>query len=91
MICPSCKKVYGDENVFCIECGTRLVDDLFENPMERFSSRVKSSNKSRVERPVRENQYIPSNDNKLDVLIVQNKHLIKQNKRIIELLEKISS
>lgn len=89
MICPSCKKVYSDDNVFCIECGTRLVNDN-ETPIERFSTRVKSSKNNRPKRPKAHNQNIPSNDNKLDVLIIQNKQLIKQNKRIIELLEKIS-
>ena len=32
-----------------------------------------------------------SNDNKLDILIIQNKELIKQNNRIIELLEKLAN
>ena len=31
-----------------------------------------------------------SHDNKMDILILQNKELIKQNNRIIELLEKLT-
>ena len=90
MICPSCKKVYNNDDVFCVECGTRLINEN-ETPIERFSTRVKSSkNNNHVEKPKTKRNYIPPNDNKLDILIIQNKELIKQNKRIIELLEKIA-
>ena len=87
MICPSCKKIYCDDDVFCVDCGTRLVNDN-ETPIERFSTRVKSSKNNN--KSVKKERYIPPNDNKMDVIIMQNKELIKQNKKIIELLEKIA-
>lgn len=96
MICPNCKKVYGNDDVYCVTCGTRLVENIIPsdkgNPMERFSTRVKKS-KPKEDNPVKANpQYkeISSTDNKLDVLILQNKELIRQNNRIIELLEKLN-
>ncbi len=27
MICPKCNKTYGDENKFCIDCGSELVNE----------------------------------------------------------------
>ena len=30
MKCPKCNKVYSEENVFCVDCGTRLIDDDIE-------------------------------------------------------------
>ena len=27
MICPNCHKTYDDGNVFCVECGVRLVHE----------------------------------------------------------------
>ena len=27
MICPKCNKTYGEENKFCIDCGSELVDE----------------------------------------------------------------
>jgi hypothetical protein len=96
MICPNCRKVYNNDDVYCVACGARLVEEVIPsnsgNPMERFSSRVKKS-KPKEDTSVKVNpqfREISSTDNKLDVLILQNKELIKQNNRIIELLEKLT-
>ena len=82
MFCPECHKVYSNNNVFCVECGTKLVDnsgDIQKSPIERLSSRVKNSS-------------MDSNataDLKIDVLMKQNEEIIKQNKHIILLLERL--
>ena len=96
MICPNCKKTYTEDNVFCVDCGTRLVYEnnvkTKETPIERFSNRVKTSKPKTEEYPnkPKDNRIELSNsDNKLDVIIQQNRELIKQNKRIIDLLEKL--
>ena len=93
MYCPRCKKYYNDDNVFCVDCGTRLeVEKSGENPMERFSTRVKSSKpKTNDYKKDNSKKYkeISNTDNKLDTIIFQNRELIKQNKRIIELLERL--
>ena len=103
MKCPNCNKVFSEDNVFCVDCGTRLIDDKTEikqgNPIERFSTRVKTSKpknepkaepksepKVEVDTEIKE---IPD-DNKLDILILQNRELIRQNNKIIELLEKLA-
>ena len=95
MKCPKCNKVYSEDNVFCVNCGTRLIDE--ENnlkpgtPIERFSTRVKTSKPKEVPKPKTDYEFkgtIPD-DNKLDILILQNRELIKQNNKIIELLEKL--
>ena len=43
-------------------------------------------NQNPTKKPINE---LSTTDQKLDVLILQNKELIKQNKRIIELLERL--
>ena len=95
MKCPKCNKVYSEDNVFCVNCGTRLIDE--ENnlkpgtPIERFSTRVKTSKPKEVPKPKTDSEFkgaIPE-DNKLDILILQNRELIKQNNKIIELLERL--
>ena len=113
MKCPKCNKVYSEENVFCVDCGTRLVDDDSDlkqgNPIERFSTRVKTTKpKSEAKpksEPKNESKSEPKSEpkvevdseikeipdeNKLDILILQNRELIKQNNKIIELLEKLA-
>ena len=107
MKCPNCNKVYSEENVFCVDCGTRLVDDDSElkqgNPIERFSTRVKTSKPKNEPEPKSEPKSEPKgepkvdpeireilDENKLDILILQNREMIKQNNRIIELLEKLT-
>lgn len=93
MICPKCHETYDDGSVYCVACGTRLVfqdPKVKSSPMERHSSRFKSSkpgNEPKVNPQHKKN--IPG-DNKMDILIMQNKELIKQNNRIIELLEKLT-
>ena len=95
MYCPKCHKIYADDNVFCVDCGTRLVNAVKDvkpaNPIERHSSRFKTQvNKSEAE--VNENpqkRSVPSPQDKIDILVLQNKELIRQNNRIIELLEKL--
>lgn len=97
MYCPKCKRTYNDDNIYCVECGTRLVKDRRskpdETPIKRFSNRVKTS-KPQADETITQNQAKPrqmsSTDQKLDVLILQNKELIDQNKKIIELLEKLA-
>lgn len=103
MKCPNCNKVYSEDNVFCVDCGTRLIDENSDlkqgTPIERFSTRVKTSKpknepkaepksepKVEVDTEIKE---IPD-DNKLDILILQNRELIRQNNKIIELLEKLA-
>ena len=107
MKCPNCNKVYSEENVFCVDCGTRLIDDDIElkegNPIERFSTRVKTSKPKNEPEPKSEPKSEPKgepkvdpeireilDENKLDILILQNREMIKQNNRIIELLEKLT-
>lgn len=96
MICPNCHKTYDDGNVFCVECGVRLLPESMksniQNPMERHSSRFKSS-KPKAEAEIPSNKpsiELSPSDQKLDILIMQNKELIRQNNRIIELLEKFN-
>lgn len=99
MICPKCKRIYEDGNVYCVECGTRLRREKpsknEETPIKRFSNRVKTSKPQMEEETVNQNptkkpiNELSTTDQKLDVLILQNKELIKQNKRIIELLERL--
>ena len=94
MYCPKCHKSYDDGNVFCVNCGTRLLegegDDRQSNPIERHSSRFKTPNsKSEVKVNPHSRPLSPPND-KMDILILQNKELIRQNNRIIELLEKLT-
>ena len=97
MICPKCKRRYSEGNVYCVECGTRLRREKHskneETPIRRFSNRVKTS-KPQADETITQNQAKPrqmsSTDQKLDVLILQNKELIDQNKKIIELLEKLA-
>ena len=94
MICPKCHEVYDDGSVYCEDCGTRLIRENVQNkhetPIERFSTRVKTS-KPKVEKNEKiEYEQSNLNDNKMDILILQNKELIKQNDRIIELLEKLT-
>ena len=100
MICPKCKKRYDDDNVYCVECGTRLRRERpvkqEETPIKRFSNRVKTSN-SQKEEPVNQNppkrllKESSTTDQKLDIIILQNKELIDQNKKIIELLENLEN
>ena len=96
MICPNCHKTYDNGNVYCVECGVRLVPESMkanvQNPMERHSSRFKSS-KPKTEDEVPSNKpciELSSSDQKLDIMIMQNKELIRQNNRIIELLERLN-
>ena len=53
MKCPNCNKVYSEDNVFCVDCGTRLIDDETKikqgTPIERFSTRVKTSSKPKTD------------------------------------------
>ncbi|WP_295593174.1 hypothetical protein [uncultured Methanobrevibacter sp.] len=103
MKCPNCNKVYSEDNVFCVDCGTRLIDDETEikqgTPIERFSTRVKTSSKPKTD-PQHKSEPQPNDipkfkevndDDKLDILIIQNRELIRQNNRIIELLEKLAN
>lgn len=103
MKCPNCNKMYSEDNVFCVDCGTRLIDDETEikqgTPIERFSTRVKTSSKPKTD-PQHKSEPQPNDipklkevndDDKLDILIIQNRELIRQNNRIIELLEKLSN
>ena len=103
MKCPNCNKVYSEDNVFCVDCGTRLIDDETEikqgTPIERFSTRVKTSSKPKTD-PQHKSEPHPNDipkfkevndDDKLDILIIQNRELIRQNNRIIELLEKLAN
>ena len=101
MFCPKCKEVYDDGSVFCVSCGTRLVSEEIkvsgEDPIKRHSSRFKTSKpknepKQEIKKELDDNPQLSSisKDNKLDILIIQNKELIKQNNRIIELLEKLA-
>lgn len=94
MICPNCHEVYDDGSLYCENCGSRLVSEKTkikqETPIERFSTRVKTSKpKAETEENVKYME-VNSTDNKMDILILQNKELIKQNNRIIELLEKLT-
>ena len=96
MYCPKCHSSYDDGNVYCVDCGTRLISDDEDvkktNPMERHSSRFKTpipKNEPEVQSNSEKRQVFPSND-KMDILILQNKELIRQNNRIIELLEKLA-
>lgn len=94
MICPKCHKVYDDGSLYCEHCGTRLVSEKNkgkqETPIERFSTKVKTSKpKTETNEKVKYKE-VNMNDNKMDILILQNKELIKQNNRIIELLEKLT-
>lgn len=74
MYCPKCREEYYDmDDIFCSNCGTKLID----NPVERLSMRVKSSNVDFKD------------DLKLDTIINQNKQLIKQNEIIINLLKRL--
>ena len=99
MICPKCKKRYNNDDVYCVECGTRLVKERSsknqETPIKRFSNRVKTSNPQKEEisqsKPKKAVKEISTTDQKLDVIILQNKELINQNKKIIELLENLMS
>lgn len=106
MFCPKCHEVYEDGSVFCVSCGTRLVSEEIKvsegDPIKRHSSRFKTSKpknepKSEPKQEMKEQTVSQSqlgnlsNDNKLDILIIQNKELIKQNNRIIELLEKLAN
>lgn len=100
MICPKCKRRYSEGNVYCVECGTRLRREKHskneETPIRRFSNRVKTS-KPQIEQsnnqdfPRRAVKELTTTDQKLDVLIMQNKELIEQNKKIIGLLESLMS
>lgn len=100
MICPKCKRRYSEGNVYCVECGTRLRREKHskneETPIRRFSNRVKTT-KPQIEEsnnqapPKREVKELTTTDQKLDVLILQNKELIEQNKKIIGLLESLVS
>lgn len=97
MFCPNCGKFYTDDNVYCVECGSRLVVENVKNqqgtPIERFSTRVKTSkpqNREVKEKDNRKYREVTLTDNKLDTIILQNKQLIKQNNRIIDLLEKLT-
>lgn len=98
MFCPKCKKVYSDDNVYCVDCGTRLRKENpsrpQETPIKRFSNRVKTS-KPQVEENPQQNprkiREMSTADQKLDILILQNKELIEQNKKIIELLERLGN
>ena len=94
MFCPKCHEIYDDGSVYCVACGTRLVfqDPKIKqgSPMERHSSRFKSSKPDNENKVNSKYKKITSNDNKIDILILQNKELIKQNNRIIELLEMLT-
>ena len=94
MYCPKCHKKYDDGNVFCVDCGTRLIEgngDVREsNPIERHSSRFKTANNKNDVKVNSQARSHPSSNDKMDILILQNKELIKQNNRIIELLEKLA-
>lgn len=103
MKCPNCNKVYSEDNVFCVDCGTHLIDDETKikqgTPIERFSTRVKTSSKPKTD-PQHKSEPQPNDipkfkevndDDKLDILIIQNRELIRQNNRIIELLEKLAN
>lgn len=97
MKCPNCNKVYSEDNVFCVDCGTRLIDEESDlkqgTPIERFSTRVKTSKPKEEPKPEVEsevNEIKLNDENKMDILIFQNRELIRQNNRIIELLEKLA-
>lgn len=96
MYCPKCNKSYDDGNIYCVDCGTRLMsgdeDVKKTNPIERHSSRFKTP-VSKTESEVQsnsQNRHVPLSNDKIDILILQNKELIRQNNRIIELLEKLN-
>ncbi len=94
MICPKCHEIYDDGSVYCVDCGTRLVKEKVKdaqgNPIERFSTRVKTSKPKNETDKKTKYEESSHHDNKIDILILQNKELIKQNNRIIELLEKLT-
>ena len=94
MYCPKCHKSYDDGNVFCVDCGTRLIEGngnvRKSNPIERHSSRFKTSNNKSDVRVNSQIRKVPPSNDKMDILILQNKELIRQNNRIIELLEKLA-
>ena len=103
MKCPNCNKVYSEDNVFCVDRGRRLIVDETKikqgTPIERFSTRVKTSSKPKTD-PQHKSEPQPNDipkfkevndDDKLDILIIQNRELIRQNNRIIELLEKLAN
>ncbi len=91
MICPKCHRLYNDDDMYCIDCGLKLVrNDVADdnsNPVEKFSNKVKTSKpqKTLLNNGVDLNNLLGT---KLDILIIQNKELIRQDNRIIELLEK---
>lgn len=94
MICPKCHETYDDGSVYCVDCGIRLVKEIAKDsqgtPIERFSTKVKTSKpKNETDEKIKYKETSPW-DNKMDILILQNKELIKQNNRIIELLEKLT-
>lgn len=95
MYCPKCNSSFDDGNVYCVNCGTRLIsgdeDVKKTNPIERHSSRFKTpipESEPKVQPNSEKRPVFQSND-KIDILILQNKELIRQNNRIIELLEKL--
>ncbi len=82
MYCPKCHSSYDDGNVYCVDCGTRLISDDEDvkktNPMERHSSRFKTpipKNEPEVQSNSEKMPVFKSND-KMDILILQNKELI---------------
>ncbi len=94
MICPKCHEVYSQGSLYCENCGTRLVSEKNKNkqdtPIKRFSNKVKTSKPKMETNEKVQYKEVQMNDNKMDILILQNKELIKQNNRIIELLEKLT-
>ena len=121
MKCPQCGKTYGNNNRFCIDCGSELVDEkeiatvnpsviptvdpevgsldvqLVNRKSSQYQQEAKLADKvyksyvtngiSRLDKV--NGRFLAAQTIKLDVLIEQNKQLINQNNRIIELLEKI--
>ena len=91
MICPKCNKSYNDDDMYCIDCGVKLIEKEVTKtkPMERFSNKVKTSKPQ--DNGINDVLGVNSSlETKLDILIIQNKEMIRQNNRIIELLEKNS-
>lgn len=121
MKCPQCGKTYGNNNRFCIDCGSELVDEneiatvnpsviptvdpevgsldvqLVNRKSSQYQQEAKLADKvyksyvtnglSRLDKV--NGRFLAAQTIKLDVLIEQNKQVINQNNRIIELLEKI--
>ena len=94
MICPKCHRLYNDDDMYCIDCGLRLIKNNAgndkSNPVEKLSNKVKTSKpqKTLLNNGTNLNNLL---ETKFDILIIQNKELIRQNNRIIEKKKKMSN